>query len=182
MGIFSMRDKTAESRDYGMFISSADRTRFLDDLTKAEDWLYDNCEATKAMYIEKLDELKSTGDSVTWRAKEHAIRDEWIGAVTGTIANYRKVAQTPGEKYGHIATEKLQTIIQSCNDFEKPVLLCAEMEKRNIELARVADEVLKEPKPAPPKEEPTSEKAAASAKDESKQPESADGPQNMDVD
>merc|ERR1712136_424271 len=170
--IFSMRDKTAESGDYGMFISSADRTRFLDDLTKAEDWLYDNCEATKAMYIEKLDELKSTGDSVTWRAKEHAIRDEWIGAVTGTIANYRKVAQTPGEKYGHIATEKLQTIIQSCN----------ELEKRNIELARVADEVLKEPKPAPPKEEPTSEKAAASAKDESKQPESADGPQNMDVD
>merc|ERR1712136_718423 len=172
--IFSMRDKTAESGDYGMFISSADRTRF-------------------------LDELKSTGDSVTWRAKEHAIRDEWIGAVTGTIANYRKVAQTPGEKYGHIATEKLQTIIQSCNElekwlkdnqtkqaglksFEKPVLLCAEMEKQNIELARVADEVLKEPKPAPPKEEPTSEKAAASAKDESKQPESADGPQNMDVD
>merc|ERR1712136_65512 len=197
--IFNMRDKTAESGDYGMFISSADRTRFLDDLTKAEDWLYDNCEATKAMYIEKLDELKSTGDSVTWRAKEHAIRDEWIGAVTGTIANYRKVAQTPGEKYGHIATEKLQTIIQSCNElekwlkdnqtkqaglksFEKPVLLCAEMEKRNIELARVADEVLKEPMPAPPKEEPTSEKAAASAKDESKQPESADGPQNMDVD
>merc|ERR1712136_639819 len=71
--IFNMRDKTAESGDYGNFISSTDREKFSEDLTKAEDWLYDNSDATKAMYIEKLDELKLIGDGVTWRAKEHSI-------------------------------------------------------------------------------------------------------------
>ena len=64
---------------------------------KTEDWLYDNFEATKAMSIEKLDDSKSSENSVVWRASEHSIRDEGIAAVSGTIANDRKVAQTPGD-------------------------------------------------------------------------------------
>jgi len=198
--IFNMRDKTAESGDYGNFISSTDREKFSEDLTKAEDWLYDNSDATKAMYIEKLDELKLIGDGVTWRAKEHSIRDEWIAAVAGTVSNYRQAAENPGEKYGHIAPEKLQKIVQACSDlekwlkenqakqatlkmFEKPVLLCAEMERRNIELAKVADEILKEPKPAPAKEEKMEDTAVEPPKEEeTPSPDSGDGPQNMDVD
>merc|ERR1712135_217975 len=173
--IFNMRDKTAESGDYGNFISSTDREKFSEDLTKAEDWLYDNSDATKAMYIEKLDELKVIGDSVAWRAKEHSTRGEWIAAIAGTVSNYRQAAENPGEKYGHIAPEKLQKIVQACSDLEnwlkenqvkqaalknheKPVLLCAEMEKRNGELSKMADDILKEPKPTPPKEEKVEEK------------------------
>merc|ERR1712136_160256 len=176
--IFNMRDKTAESGDYGNFISSTDREKFSEDLTKAEDWLYDNSDATKAMYIEKLDELKLIGDSVAWRAKEHSIRDEWIAAVAGTVSNYRQAAENPGEKYGHIAPEKLQKIVQACSDLEnwlkenqvkqaalknheKPVLLCAEMEKR---------------KPTPPKEEKVEEKVPELSKDENKSPDSEKGP------
>lgn len=33
---------------------------------------------------------------------------------------------------------------------ERPVLICADMEKKNQELAKMADDILKEPKPAPP--------------------------------
>mmetsp|Transcript_47062 Transcript_47062/g.100739 ORF Transcript_47062/g.100739 Transcript_47062/m.100739 type:complete len:899 (+) Transcript_47062:132-2828(+) len=169
--IFAMRDKCSESGEYKDFISAADRESFFSELTKTEDWLYDTYDATKTMYIDKVDELKKVGDAVAWRHKEFGLRDEWIKAVEGTISNYRKAAEQPGDKFGHIAGEKLATIAAACNDleqwlkdmqakqaalqkFEKPVLLCADMETRSAELSRMADEILREPKPSPPKEAP----------------------------
>jgi len=203
--IFNMRDKVSESGEYGAFISSGDRDKFNSDLMKAEDWLYDNEGTTKAQYIEKLEELKETSNPIAWRFKEDGLRAEWIQAVAGTIANYRAAAENPGDKYGHIAAEKLAKISSSCNDLEKwlaekkeaqgslpktekPVLICADMEKKNMELAKVADEILKEPKPAPPKEEEKKEEEKKEeapkeeATPEAPAEEAGDGPQNMDVD
>jgi len=168
--ILTIRSKIEAGAEYGDFIASADREAFGSELMKAEDWLYDNFDATKTMYIDKLDELKKTGDAVAWRCKESGMRAEWIQAVTGTITNYRSAAANPGDKFGHIAPEKLAKIASGCEELEKwlvetrakqeaapkhesPVLLCADMEKRSQELATMADEILKEPKPAPPKEE-----------------------------
>jgi len=168
--IFQIRDKVTESGEYGPFLSGPDREKFSTELTQAEDWLYDHPEATKIEYIDKLDELKNTGDVAVWRFKEAGMREDWIKAVQGTVENYRNAAQSPGDKYGHIAAEKLAKIVGACNDLEKwlrdtqakqeampkhekPVLICADMEKRNQELARVADEILREPKPPAPKAE-----------------------------
>jgi heat shock protein 4 len=165
--IFNMRDKIAESGEYGRFISASDREQLLTELQKAEDWLYDTCDGTKTHYGDKLGLLKALGDPVAWRSNEHSMRDDWINAVGGTIANYRQAAENGGEKYGHIDSEKLATIAQKCNEVqkwlddlkakqaglslaEKPVLLCADMERQNQELAKFADDILKEPKPAPP--------------------------------
>lgn len=97
------------------------------------------------------------------------MRAEWISAVQGTIKNYRAAAENPGDRYGHIASEKLAKIVTQCNELdcwldlmqgqqnlkaksEKPVLICAEMERKNQELAAMADVILKEPKPAGSKE------------------------------
>merc|ERR1711865_1242428 len=154
-----------------------------------------------------MGELKQTGESVAWRKREHGMRTDWIAAVTGTIANYRGAAESPGDKYGHIAAEKLAKIVEQCVDLEKwlndmkakqentpksdrPVLICADMEKKNQELAKMADDILKEPKPAPPKEEKKDDAApaddakgdAAAAEAEAKDADAAKGPQNMDVD
>merc|ERR1719272_1839087 len=190
-----MRDKITESGEYGQYISSADREKFNSDLTKAEDWLYDNMEGSKTQFIEKLDELKSVGDAVQWCFKEAGMRDEWIAAVAGTIGNYRAAAENPGEKYGHIASEKLAKIAVSCGELEKwladmkskqakmekyerPALICAEMEKKNQELAKMSDDILKEPKTAPPKEEKKEEPKDEAKKEEEKAaPDPADGPQ-----
>jgi molecular chaperone DnaK (HSP70) len=207
--IFTMRDKISESGKYGAFVSTKDREQFSSDLEKAENWLYDFEGATKAQYIEKLDELKEFGHPIEWRFKEDSIREEWLQALTGTIQNYRAAAENPGDKYGHIAAEQLAKICAACNDLEswlsekkaeqgklpkteKPVLVCADMEKKNQELAKVADEILKEPKPAPPKEEKKEEEKKegaeeAAPKEEAAEPSPAtegegDGPQNMDVD
>jgi len=210
--IFNMRDKCSPSGTYGAFINASDWGKFEADLAKAEDWLYDTYDATKVMFIDKLEELKGHGDVVIWRFKEEGMRAEWVQAVAGTIANYRAAAENPGDKYGHIDTEKLSKISAACGELEKwlsdikskqdtvpktekPVLICADMEKKNQELAKMADEILKEPKPAPPKPEPTPEAekpaegeapkdAEAAPAAEGAAPEAAPeaGPQNMDVD
>jgi len=166
--IFSMRDKI--DSEYAEFISKADAETFKKDLAAAEDWLYDNEGAKKVDYIEKLDALKVVGDAAIWRSKEHEQRADWIKTVEGTVANYRAAVDNPGEKYSHIAAEKLAKITEACNElsqwlkehvakqeqlskWQKPVLISTEMEKKNIELAKTCDKILKEPKPAPPKKE-----------------------------
>merc|ERR1719401_2696607 len=104
-------------------------------------------EATKLMYVDKLDELKKFGEPVVWRFKESQIREEWIAALSGTVGNYKAAAENPGDKYGHIAAEKLAKITAACADLEKwlndikikqetvpktekPVLICADMRRR----------------------------------------------------
>jgi len=203
-----LRSKIGDGGEYNSFISQGDREKFETDLQKAEDWLYDTYDATKVQFIEKLSDLRTHGDSVVWRFKEDSMRGEWVGAVKGTVTNYRAAAENPGDKYGHINAEKLAKVIAACADLEKwlsemeakqskvaktekPVLICADMEKKNQELAKMADEILKEPKPAPPKEEKKEEEkkeedapaADAPAADEAAPADApADGPQNMDVD
>jgi len=195
--ILNMRDRVSERGEYGDYISAADRDRFQSDLTAAEDWLYDNFDATKVQYIDKLDSLKSIGGPVAWRCKEASMRTEWIDAVTGTIANFRDAVTNPGDKYGHIAVDKLATIATACDELEswlrdsrakqdgmpkheKPVLLCADMEKKSQELASMADRILKEPKPAPAKEpEPTKEPEPA--KEPADEPETAKEPEKAEL-
>mmetsp|Transcript_67508 Transcript_67508/g.191328 ORF Transcript_67508/g.191328 Transcript_67508/m.191328 type:complete len:174 (-) Transcript_67508:229-750(-) len=148
-----------------------------------EDWLYDTEDATKVMYIDKLEELKKTGDPIVWRCKESQIRSEWVQALSGTVSNYKAAAETPGEKYGHISPDKLSKILKECESaaqwlsdlqakqatlakHDRPVLLCADMEKKNKELAKFADDILKEPKPKPPAEEKKEEPPKEEKKDE----------------
>jgi len=207
--IFTTRDKICEGNAWGPYISGPDRDSFNSALTSAEDWLYDNLEATKAQFIEKLEELKILGDPVVWRFKEAGMRADWVAAVAGTVKNYRTAAETPGDKYGHIAADKLVKIVTACTElekwlddtkakqetlsrFEKPVLICADMEKKNHELAKMADDILKEPRPPPPKPEKKEEapkedgekKKEEPVKEEQKEADAADegGAQNMDVD
>jgi len=179
--IFNMRDKTSSSGKYGEFITEADRQIFHTNLTKMEDWLYDAEGPTKVMYVEKLNELKVVGDPVVWRFKESEIREEWSAALTGTISNYKTAAQNPGEKYGHISPDKLGKVVAECDKtsawlkdlqakqegmakHERPILVCADMDQKNKDLAQFADDVLKEPKPKPPeppKEDKTEDKKEA---------------------
>jgi len=202
--IFTMRDKTSESGELGEFVSAADREKFSADLTKMEDWLYDAEDATKVMYVDKLTELRKQGDPIKWRHQESQIRGEWIDALSGTIANYKAAAQNPGEKYGHIATEKLGKIISECevvakwlaemkakqeklSKCDRPVLICADMEKKNKDLAKSADDILAEPKPKPaePEKKQDERKVEEPNSEEGKTVDpaaSAAGPPNVDVD
>merc|ERR1719454_1739377 len=67
--IYSMRDKCFETGQYGAYILSADRDAFQSELLKAEDWLYDNFDATKVQYVEKMAELQAKGEPAAKRYK-----------------------------------------------------------------------------------------------------------------
>lgn len=208
--IFTMRDKISDSGEYAAYATSADREAFSADLTKMEDWIYDTFDATKVIYIDKLNELKKKGDPIAWRCKEAGMRGEWVTALSNTISNYKNAAENPGETYGHIAPDKLAKIVQDCEaaakwlaemqakqatipKTDRPELLCADMEKKNQELAKNADVILKEPKPKPaepPKEEKKEEPAKEASKEEEAKPEDDAAPKEepkegdgvMDVD
>lgn len=187
--IFTLRDKTAEGGEYGQFISAAEREQFRVELGQSEDWLYDAENPTKAQYVEQLDKLNNTGSSVVWRFKEDQVRADWVAAIGGTVKNYKDAAQNPGDKYGHISKDKLSKVVSSCNSLEKwlsdllakqqelpkhekPVLLCADMESKNQQLANLADDIFKEPKPAPKKED----KKAETKKEDKKNDEKKEAP------
>ncbi|CAK0872766.1 unnamed protein product [Prorocentrum cordatum] len=68
--ILDMRDKTSSSGKYSEFMSEAERHEFHQHLKKAEDWMHDTKDATKAMYVQKLDGLIDLGDLVVRRHEE----------------------------------------------------------------------------------------------------------------
>eukprot|EP00747_Dinoflagellata_sp_TGD_P110148 gnl/TRDRNA2_/TRDRNA2_170883_c0_seq4.p1 gnl/TRDRNA2_/TRDRNA2_170883_c0~~gnl/TRDRNA2_/TRDRNA2_170883_c0_seq4.p1 ORF type:complete len:652 (-),score=225.92 gnl/TRDRNA2_/TRDRNA2_170883_c0_seq4:86-2041(-) len=211
--IFDMRSKLESA--YGEFVSASAKEKFQTELTNTENWLYDTDGATKLQYVDKLAALKETGEPIAWRCKEAGLRSEWIAALQGTIANYRAACENPGEKYGHIASEKLVKITAACLElekwledmkakqektpkYEKPILLCADMEKKNKEIATMANGILSEKKPEPPKAEKKPEPAPApkaeptsppkeekkEGKDNAPAPSTSkdEGPPNMDID
>lgn len=206
--IFNARAKIGDGGDWVPFIAPDDRQKFEQELQKAEDWLFDHFDGTKIQFIDKLDELKALGDPVQSRCKESGSREEVLRGVRSNVSSYRQVAAAPGERYGHIASEKLEKILAACQDFEswlnelqqkqeampkyqKPILTCTEMEKRSQELAKTADEILREPKPKEePKEIHLDEKDEKEvelldeekAVDEKEEPAKGDEPRDMEVD
>lgn len=185
--IFNMRDKIEPGREYGDYISEKDREKFKKLLTGAEDWLYDAENPTKTQFIDKLAEMKEAGEPVVWRHKESSQRDDWSKAIKGTVINYLNAVENPGDKYGHIAVDKRNKIKTACKELEKwladktekqekmpksdkPCLTCTDMEKKNQDLSKMANDILKEPKPPPPKPPPKVEKPKEEKPKEEKKP------------
>jgi heat shock protein 4 len=181
--IYNMRDKCSETGQYGPYMLSADRDAFQSDLVKAEDWLYDNFDATKVQYIEKMSELQAKGEPAANRFKDEEEREDYSADFKKTIAHYRQLQSE--DKYSHIAAEKKQTILDQCAQAEgwleskkaeqaalpkhqDPVFTVADMRQRQQDISAHAEKILSEPKPAPPvekaeKEEPSEPKGAETA-------------------
>merc|ERR1719379_3104710 len=180
---YNMRDKCSATGQYGPYMLAADRDAFQSDLMKAEDWLYDNFDATKVQYIEKMSELQAKGEPAANRFKGEEEREDYSADFKKTIAHYRQLQSE--DKYSHIAAEKKQTILDQCAQAEgwleskkaeqaalakhlDPVFSVADMRQRQRDISSHAEKVLSEPKPAPPvekakKEEPSEAKGAETA-------------------
>merc|ERR1719174_280735 len=181
--IYNMRDKCSETGQYGPYILAADRDAFQSDLVKAEDWLYDNFDATKVQYIEKMSELQAKGEPAANRFKGEEEREDYSADFKKTIAHYRQLQSE--DKYSHIAAEKKQTILDQCAQAEgwleskkaeqaglpkhlDAVFSVADMRQRQQDISTHAEKILAEPKPAPPvekaeKEAPSEPKGAETA-------------------
>lgn len=172
--VYEMRDKLFNA--YETFIKEEDRDKFVMNLEDTENWLYDEGEdQNKQVYLDKLTELKKTGQPVQNRYREAeewpAARDQF-GQTLMHVRKFLDLYNAGDEKYNHIDKADVEKV-QKCSDekmawwgpkmeaqtrikpYEDPVLLVSQVlnEKRVVE--STCNPIINKPKPKvePPKEE-----------------------------
>lgn len=161
------------------FVEPSIKDSFLNQLNEMEDWLYteEGEDATKSVYVQKLNELKKTGDPITMRYREFNERPRAEKTLRDTIAQYQSQINAGDDRYSHISEEEMKKVVDELTN--KLSWLNGLMEVQNSkqkweDLVITSDQILKEretmvftitpilnkPKPAPPKEEPKPETPA----------------------
>ena len=176
-------------------------------LQEAEDWLYseEGEDATKSVYVGKLDGLHALADPVINRFKEAEQRTRVVSELRETINNYMNQATSGDERFAHIEEKDKQAVIEKCATIQKwledqsvrqseraknvdPVLTAAEVLKKKDEIIYFATPILTRPKPKP-KVEPTGTPGTETPKTGQQTPQTEgqeqkqdNGPTEMDVD
>ncbi len=90
--VYMMRDRLVDLAD---FITEEDKAVFSDVLTKTEDWLYDEGEEQpKKVYVERLVELRNSGDPIEKREKEFQERPAAFNQLGKTMIHYEKIIES----------------------------------------------------------------------------------------
>jgi heat shock protein 4 len=187
--VYSMRSKVSDA--LAPFAEPAVAEQFSKLLNDTEDWLYDEGEdETKGVYVAKLAELKALGDPMELRAAEEQARPAAAASLSSTAAQIAAHA-APDAAHAHIDAAELESVLADCKKAtdwlaEKqalqsgqaksadPVLLSADIAKKEEALKRFAQPILARPKPAPPPPAPeTAPEAEPDA--EASEPMDADG-------
>ena len=203
--IYDTRSKLDDR--YSAYVQADEKSKLLTALQEAEDWLYseEGEDATKSVYVSKLDSLKVLGDPITHRYKEAEERSRTISQLRETINLYLSQANSEDEKYSHIDQKDKQAVVEKVATVQKwlddqivrqserpknvdPVLTSAEILKRKDEIIYFATPILTKPKPKAPKVEGTetpkggqeTPKPEAGAEQQQANPDN--GPPEMDVD
>ena len=173
-------------------------------LQEAEDWLYseEGEDATKSVYVGKLDGLHALADPVIIRFKEAEQRTKVVSELRETINNYMNQATSGDERFAHIDEKDKQAVVEKCATVQKwledqhvrqseraknvdPVLTAAEVLKKKDEIIYFATPILTKPKPKP-KVDSTPASGQQTPQPEApkteEQPKGDQGPSEMDVD
>ncbi|CAF1083675.1 unnamed protein product [Rotaria sordida] len=180
--VYDMRGKL----DSGPLEKYADdniRQQLLNDLQKAEDWLYDEgVHQEKSVYVDRLKSLKDIGEPIRNRYNEAENRQNLMQDLMKSIQRIDEAIQTystkSSDKYSHIdqseiekankiLTEKQTWYDQTANQFtalkkhENPTVLCSQIKQQRDTLERECWAILNKPKPKvePPKDEPPKQQA-----------------------
>merc|ERR1712029_1230539 len=179
--IYNIREKMSEELE--SYIVEADRETFSRKLTETEDWLYEDGEdCEKAVYEDKLKELKLVGEATKKRKTEFEGRKKAIDTLGHSLQMANKVVEmykAGDEKYSHLTDaevekvskqieEKLQWLNNSVATLEKtpktanPTILCCQFYSEKDGFEAVCRPVINKAKPKvePPKEEPKKEATA----------------------
>jgi len=173
--VYDMKNKICE--ELATFCTEKHRETFGQLLDNVESWLYGEGEdVAKSIYIKKLDELKAQGEPIAKRKYEYENRYDILMVLRGAIEQFRLAASSEDPKYEHIEKEEKNKILQECDTLEKwlndtmakqdhlpkhedPLITCAEMNRKKVELEKFSWAILNKPKPKPPEPPKTEEKA-----------------------
>ena len=142
-------------------------------LQEAEDWLYseEGEDATKSVYVQRLDALHALADPVINRFKEAEQRTRVVAELRETINDYMSKASSNEERFAHIEDKDKQAVIEKCATVQKwledqivrqseraknvdPAFTAVEVLKKKDEIIYFATPILTKPKPKP-KVDPT---------------------------
>ncbi|KAL3315725.1 hypothetical protein Ciccas_005645 [Cichlidogyrus casuarinus] len=116
--IYEMRDKLAGPLE--PYVSEADRQAFSMKLNKLEDWLYDEGEdLQKHPYVERLEDLKSTGDIYLKRLREAELRPGAFERLVCSLNRVEKATQnfaSGDEAFNHFTNQEMAQVIKYFNE------------------------------------------------------------------
>merc|ERR1719424_1162473 len=174
--VYAMRD--AISTRYSKFATEEEASSISAKLTASEDWLYDEgADATKAVYVAKLDELKADVASIIAREREADDRPEAFKALEAALAKYVAFAESTDEEFAHVEKEQKEKVASECAAAQAwmaelqgkiegmaptadPPFKAAEVTAKVTTLSSTCEPILRTPKPLP-KVEPAPDAPAA---------------------
>lgn len=116
--LYDIRSKIEGSLE--KFASEDEHTKLLQKVSESEEWLYgEGEEATKNVYISRLEELKVIGEPITERAREHELLPQAEASLRQTIAEYLNLAKSNDERYAHIDAADRTKISAECSKKQK---------------------------------------------------------------
>jgi heat shock protein 4 len=181
--IYDMRDKVSSESHYGPYGTDAEKADFASRNEAMENWLYeDGFDATKAVYVEKLAELKKYGDPLKKRRLEAESRPNAVSSLKASLEVYNKWVNESqaDEKYEHITDEERATVHGQCDEIsawlygmldkqggmaanQDPILTVALLNSKQKELVDKCKPIMTKKAPKKKKEEPKKEEAPAAA-------------------
>jgi heat shock protein 4 len=191
--IYDMRDKISSESQLKSYCTEAEQTTFSGVLESMENWLYEEgFDATKSVYIKKLDELKKHGSPIESRQYEAHTRPTAMTMLQKTIEKYTSWLNTSAgdENFAHITDEERS----GCSDkldkssawmydmLDKqgglaanvdPAVTSEQIHGKNKEINDAISPIMHKPKPKPKVEEKKQEEPAAEEpkKEAKKEPE-----------
>jgi heat shock protein 4 len=181
--IYDMRDKITSDSQLGPYGTDAEKSAFAAKNDAMETWLYeDGFDATKAVYVEQLLELKALGNPLEMRQMEAESRAMTVTNLQASLELYNKwvnESQTD-ERYAHITDDERAVVHGKCDEIsawlyelldkqggmalnQDPVLTIAVLNTKNKELVAKCKPVMNKAAPKKKKEEPKPEAPAAAA-------------------
>uniref|UniRef100_A0A8B9H2I0 Heat shock protein 4 like n=1 Tax=Astyanax mexicanus TaxID=7994 RepID=A0A8B9H2I0_ASTMX len=175
--VYDLRDKLCGI--YEKYISEDENNRLSLMLEDTENWLYEEGEdQEKQIYIDKLSELKTFGEPIQERYREHEDRPRAFDELGRKIQLFMKTVEAyrqKDENYQHLSGEEVNTVEKSVNEAmswmntkmnaqsklsiaQDPVVKTADIIQKIRELDEICSPVVNRPKPKA--EEPAEDNGA----------------------
>lgn len=203
--VYEIRDKL--SNEYEKFITEENKKTFLKSLDETESWLYSEEaeDQMKSVYVDRLQNLKNTGEPLKKRYKESVDRPQAFEDLGKSLQLLKKAVlqySENDEKYNHLEQSDIDKVIKcveekenwfneksnlvnQMNRYEDPVVLVSQIKFEKEQLDKTSWAILNKPKPKvePPKTDaPKPEQPPADAQQQKPTPQEGQNQDSMDVD
>lgn len=116
--LYDIRSKVEGA--YEKFASEEEKTKIFKKVSETEDWLYGEGEdATKSVYVSRLQDIKVIGGPITDRAREYETIPQAEAILRQTIEEYMKFTTNTEERYAHINAADRTKIAAECAKKQK---------------------------------------------------------------